>query len=116
MFRRTLGARTLTHDRVRNLAGEDLGRVVELMIDVITGRVAYAVLSFGGVMGFGGKLFAIPWSAITVDEARQMIIIDVAKEALENMPGFAKDHWPDLSDLGYANGAYRHWGGTPYWA
>ena len=115
-FRRTLGARTLTHDRVTNLSGEDIGRVEELMIDVITGRVAYAVLSFGAVMGFGGKLFAMPWSAVTVDEDKQRFLVDVSKAALEKMPGFDKEHWPDLSDLDYANGVYRQWGVTPYWA
>jgi sporulation protein YlmC with PRC-barrel domain len=115
-FRRTLGASTLTHDRVVNLAGEDIGRVEELMIDVITGRVAYAVLSFGGIMGFGSKLFAMPWSALTVDEGKQRFLANVTKEALDKMPGFDKGHWPDLSDLDYANGVYRQWGVTPYWA
>jgi len=115
-FRRTLGASTLTHDRVVNLSGEVIGRVEELMIDVITGRIAYAVLSFGGILGFGGKLFAMPWSAITVDEARQRFLVNVTKDHLEKMPGFDKDHWPDLSDLDYANGVYRQWGVTPYWS
>src|SRR3569832_502986 len=115
-FRRTLGASTLTHDRVVNLNGDDIGRVEELMIDVITGRVAYAVLSFGGILGFGGKLFAMPWSAITVDEARQRFLAIVTKDQLEQMPVFDKVHWPDLSDLDYANGVYRQWGVTPYWA
>jgi sporulation protein YlmC with PRC-barrel domain len=114
-FRRTLGASTLIHDRVVNLAGEDIGRIEELMVDVVSGRVAYAVLSFGGVLGFGGKLFAMPWSAITVDEIKQRFLVNVTRDALEKMPGFDKDHWPDLSDLDYANGVYRQWGVTPYW-
>ena len=68
-FRRTLGASTLRHDKVVNLAGQDIGRIEELMIDVTTGRVAYAVLSFGGFLGIGSKLFALPWSALTGEEA-----------------------------------------------
>src|SRR3990167_9088955 len=67
-FRRTLGASTLRHDKVVNLSGQDIGFIEELMIDVTTGRVAYAVLSFGGFLGIGTKLFALPWSVITVDE------------------------------------------------
>ena len=114
-FRRTLGASTLIHDRVVNLAGEDVGRIEELMVDVISGRVVYAVLSFGGLLGFGGKLFAMPWSAITVDEAKRRFLVNVSKHALELMPGFDREHWPDLSDLDYANGVYRQWGVTPYW-
>lgn len=114
-FRRTLGSKTLVGDKVVNLAGEDIGQIEELMIDVTTGRVAYAVLSFGGFLGIRTKLFALPWSAITVDEARKRFVVNVTKESLERMPGFDKDNWPDLSDLDYATGVYRHWGATPYW-
>ena len=114
-FRRTLGATSLIQDRVVNLAGQDIGRIEEPMIDVTTGRVAYAVLSFGGFMGIGNKLFALPWSALTVDEAKKRFVCNVTKETLDKMPGFDKDHWPDLNDLEYATGVYRQWGATPYW-
>ncbi len=114
-FRRTLGSATLRHDKVVNLAGQDIGTVEELMIDVTTGRVAYVVLSFGGFLGIGSKLFALPWSAITVDEGKKRFVVNVTREALEKMPGFDKDHWPDLNDLEYASGVYRHWGATPHW-
>jgi sporulation protein YlmC with PRC-barrel domain len=114
-FRRTLGASTLKNDKVVNLEGQDIGRIEELMIDVTTGRVAYAVLSFGGFMGIGNKLFALPWSALTVDEQKKRFVVNITKDALEKMPGFDKDHWPDLSDLEYATGVYRKWGATPYW-
>jgi sporulation protein YlmC with PRC-barrel domain len=115
-FRRTLGATTLIHDKVVNLDGEHVGRIEELMIDVTTGRVAYAVLSFGGFLGLGSKLFALPWSALTVDEANKRFVVNVSRAALEKMPGFDKDHWPDLNDLEHAMGVYRHWGATPHWS
>ena len=114
-FRRTLGASTLRGDKVVNLAGQDIGRIEELMIDVTTGRVAYAVLSFGGFMGIGTKLFALPWSSLTVDEAKKRFVVNVTRETLEKMPGFDKQRWPDLNDLEYATGVYRQWGATPYW-
>jgi len=63
-----LSASTLSGDTVRNAAGDDLGSVKEIMVDIPSGRVAYAVLSFGGFLGMGDKLFAVPWSALTVDE------------------------------------------------
>ena len=112
-FRRTLGASTLRHDKVVNLAGQDIGRIEELMVDVTTGRVAYAVLSFGGFMGIGNKLFALPWSALTVDEAKKRFVVNVTRESLEKMPGFDKEHWPDLNDLEYATGVYRQWAPRP---
>jgi sporulation protein YlmC with PRC-barrel domain len=114
-FRRTLGATTLIHDKVVNLAGQDVGRIEELMIDVTTGRVAYAVMSFGGFLGIRNKLFALPWSAITVDEAKKRFVVNVTRESLDTMRGFDKEHWPDLGDLEYATGVYRQWGATPYW-
>ena len=82
-FRRTLGATTLVHDKVVNLAGQDIGRIEELMIDVTTGRVAYAVLSFGGFLGIGNKLFALPWSALTVDETKKRFVVNVTRDSLE---------------------------------
>jgi sporulation protein YlmC with PRC-barrel domain len=115
-YRRTLGAKSLVGDPVVDRAGNDIGRIEELMIDVATGRVAYAVLSFGGFLGVGDKLFAIPWSQLVVDEGRKRFVMDVAKETLKSAPGFDKDHWPDLGDLEYANGIYRHYGATPYWS
>ena len=85
------------------------------MIDVTTGRVAYVVLAFGGVLGIGAKLFALPWSVVTVDEVKRRFVVNVSKDALDAMPGFDKDHWPDLGDLEVAAGVYRQWGATPYW-
>lgn len=114
-FRRTLGATTLIHDKVVNLNGEPVGKIEELMIDVTTGRVAYAVLSFGGILGFGAKFFAMPWSALTVDETKKRFVVNVQRETLARMPGFDKDHWPDLNDLEYATGVYHQWGVTPFW-
>jgi sporulation protein YlmC with PRC-barrel domain len=67
-FRRVLSASTLAGDRVKNSAGEDLGNVHEIMIDISSGTVAYAVLSFGGFLGMGDKLCALPWGALTLDE------------------------------------------------
>jgi len=61
--RRVVSAGTMTGDSVRNLSGDDLGNVQEIMLDVYDGSIAYAVLSFGGFLGMGDKLFAVPWKA-----------------------------------------------------
>ena len=114
-FRRTLSAKSLIGDKVVDVTGNEVGKIEELMIDVINGQVAYAVLSFGGFLGIGDKLFAIPWSRLSVDEASHRFVINVTKETLENAPGFDKDNWPDLDDLDYANGVYNHYGAQPYW-
>ncbi|MGA2113427.1 MAG: PRC-barrel domain-containing protein [Bryobacteraceae bacterium] len=114
-FRRLLTASTLTGDKVQNVGGEDLGKVNELMIDIPSGRVAYAVLSFGGLLSMGNKLFAVPWSALTVDEDEKCFILNVDKRTLESAPGFDKDNWPDMDDAAWRSELFRHYGATPYW-
>jgi surface antigen len=85
------------------------------MIDIPSGRVAYAVLSFGGFLGMGNKLFAVPLSALTVDEDEKCFILDVDQKTLESAPGFDKDYWPDMADTGWGAEVFRHYGATPYW-
>jgi sporulation protein YlmC with PRC-barrel domain len=114
-FRRVLSAGTLEGDRVRNSAGEDLGKLEDIMIDVPTGRVAYGVLSFGGFLEMGNKLFAVPWEALTLDEREKQFILNVDKATLENAPGFDKDNWPDMADPSWGSQIYGHYGYTPYW-
>jgi sporulation protein YlmC with PRC-barrel domain len=114
-FRRVLTASTLTGDRVRNAAGEDLGKVDEIMIDLATGRVAYVVVSFGGFLRMGNKLFAIPWDVFTIDQDEKNFLLNVDKQTLENAPGFDKDNWPDMADPTWGSRIYSHYGVTPYW-
>jgi sporulation protein YlmC with PRC-barrel domain len=114
-YRRVLSASTLAGDEVRNSAGESLGKVDELMIDVHTGKVAYAVVSFGGFMRMGNKLFAIPWSVLKLDEDEKEFILDVDKSVLENAPGFDKDNWPDMADQTFRSELYNYYGAQPYW-
>jgi len=113
--RRVMSAGTLAGDRVRNSAGEDLGKIEEIMLDVPSGRVAYAVLSFGGFLGMGNKLFAVPWQALTLNERDHEFILDVDKTVLENAPGFDKDDWPDMADAHFGAKVHEHYGYKPYW-
>ncbi len=114
-YRRVLAAGTLAGDKVRNAAGEDLGKVDEIMIDITSGKIAYAVLSFGGILRMGNKLFAVPWDALRVDEDEKCFILDVDKNTLENAPGFDKDNWPDMTDTTWGSEVFRYYGATPYW-
>lgn len=112
---KSLSASTLAGDKVRNLDGDKLGHLEEIVIDLDTGRVDYAVLSSGGFLGRGDKLFAIPWDLITVDTDNHEIVLDLSKETLENAPGFDKDNWPDVHDRGWVGDVYRYYGTHPYW-
>ena len=111
---RLMGANTLDGNDVYNKQDEDLGDIKEIMIDVPTGRVAYAVLSFGGFLGMGEKLFAVPWSALTLDTVNKRFVLDVTKERLKDAPGFDKDSWPNMADLTWVNSVHAYYGVTPY--
>ena len=82
-----LAADTLIGYKVVNHQKEDLGKLEHLMIDLANGRIAYAVLSFGGFLGMGDKLFAIPWSALKIDTVEKQFILNVDKEVLKSAPG-----------------------------
>jgi sporulation protein YlmC with PRC-barrel domain len=114
-YRRVLSASTLAGDQVQNSAGEDLGEVDEIMIDIPSGKVAYAVLSFGGFLGMGNKLFAVPWSVLRVDEDKKHFVLDVDKKKLESAPGFDKDNWPDMADTSWGTRIFSYYGAEPYW-
>ncbi len=113
--RRVVSADSMTGDSVRNLSGDDLGNVQEIMLDVNDGSIAYAVLSFGGFLGMGDKLFAVPWKALTLVQDEEHFLLDVDKSVLEDAPGFDKDKWPDFSDPNWGQGIHDHYGTTPYW-
>ena len=110
-----LGAATLLGNDVYNKDGEDLGDIQELTIDLASGKIAYAVLSFGGLLGLGDKLFAVPWAALILDTVNKRFALGVRQEALKNAPGFDKNNWPSMSDRTWASGVPKFYG-TPYGA
>ncbi len=109
-----MGADTLVGNDVYNHKGEDLGDIKEIMLDMRTGKVSYAVLSFGGFLGMGEKLFAVPWNALTLDTANKRFVLNVEKASLENAPGFDKDQWPDMADQSWAMQIHSFYGTQPY--
>jgi len=93
-----LTASSIVGDAVENLQGEKLGSIDNLMINLKTGMVEYAVLEFGAFLGIGGKLFAIPFSELTVQPEKKLFVLNCERDFLENLPGFDKTHWPDTND------------------
>ena len=111
-----MAADTLQGDKVVNRRNEDLGTIEDIMIDVQRGRVAYAVMSCGGFLGMGDKLFAIPWNALSLDANRHCFVLDADRERFEKAPGFDKDHWPSMADNSWANQVHDFYGVRPYWS
>ena len=107
--------KTVIGSKVVNVQNEDLGEIEDLVVDAGAGRIAYAVLSFGGFLGVGDKYFAIPWNAFHFNLSEKQAVLNVDKKLLENAPGFDKDNWPNMADSIWGNSIYKHYGYTPYW-
>ena len=110
-----LSAGTLIGDDVVNLSGETVGDVKEIMLDLETGHVAYVVLSCGGFLGIGEKLFAVPWNGLQVNTDNHTLVFNVDKERLEQAPGFDPDDWPDMADRTWGQSIHDYYGTRPYW-
>jgi hypothetical protein len=100
---------------VVNAKNEDLGKIEDLVLDAGAGRIAYAVLSFGGFLGMGDKYFAIPWNAFHFNLSEKRAVLNVDKKMLESAPGFDKDRWPNMAESQWGTSIYKHYGYTPYW-
>lgn len=84
--------------RVVNRMNEDMGNVEDIVIDVLTGRIVYAVLSFGGFLGLGEKLYAVPWKALRYVKEMKVYVLNVNRDEIELGPSFDKGAWPQLTD------------------
>ena len=93
---------------VKNPQGDNLGEVKDIMIDS-TGRVRYAAVSYGGFMGMGDKMYAVPLDAFTYKRDKDMffddvtLVLNVTQEQLKDDKGFDNKNWPNLDDEGYRN-------------
>lgn len=104
-----MGADTLVGNDVYNLNGDDLGDIKEIMLDMRSGRVGYAVLSYRPFLS-AGKLFAVPWSALTLDTKHKRFTLNVDKARLKDAPGFDKSHWPDMADQTWQKEIHGYYG------
>ena len=97
-------SKNIIGSKVQNMQGVDLGVIKDVVIDIDSGRVLYAILDFGGFLGFGGKLFPVPWHSLAPLPSEGIFFMNITKAKLEKAPGFNKDSLPDMGD--------EHWGAT----
>jgi sporulation protein YlmC with PRC-barrel domain len=96
---------------VYNSAGDNLGSIHDLMIDKRAGRVAYAVMSFGGFLGIGEKYHPLPWNTLTYDESKGGYNIDLTSDQLRLAPSYSRD---ELSRFGSDDKVDTYYGGLGY--
>lgn len=100
---------------IKNPQAKDLGSINDLVIDGNNGRIRYAAVSYGGFLGAGDKLFAVPWEALQVkpdpeDGDKLVLILDVTKQQLEGAQGFDQEHWPDFADRKFTDAIDKQYG------
>lgn len=108
------GARVAGTD-VYNSAGEHLGEIYDVMLDKQSGKVAYAIMSFGGFLGLGEKYHPIPWSVLDYDTEKGGYVVPLTKEKLEAAPMYDSEGEPDWEDRAYGKRVHDYYGTMPYW-
>jgi hypothetical protein len=101
--------------RVKSPQGEDLGKIEEIMIDMERGRVAYAILSFGGFLGLGNKWVPVPWDALALQPDEKVLVLNIEKEKLQKAPNFEPSTLPDLANRQWGAVIHTYYGYPPYW-
>lgn len=112
---RVLSCGTMIGTNVKNREGQNLGEIKEIMINTRKGSIAYFVLSYGGFLGLGDKLFAVPFEAFNIDDKDEEFVLNVAQEKLKNAPGFDKNNWPKTANDDYFDRVSQHYGYQTQW-
>ncbi len=88
---------------IQNPAGKDVGDINDLVMDANTGKIRYAAVTYGGFLGIGNKMFAVPFEAFKFerdqdDADRSVLILNINEQKLEGAVGFDEENWPDFAD------------------
>ena len=97
---------------VYGLDGTNVGEIDHLLIDKVSGRVAYAVMSFGGFMGLGHSHYPIPWSALNYDTSKAGFVTNITERQLKDAPEFSDN---SRADRNWEAKTHQHYGAPVYW-
>jgi hypothetical protein len=100
---------------VRRPNGDRIGHIERLMIDKISGKVSYAILSFGGFLGIGANLVPLPWARMTFSRKLDAYQLDISDEELRRAPSFVDNADFDWGDRALEEDVHRYYGVPPYW-
>ena len=95
--------------------GDRVGKIERVMIDKLTGKVAYAVMSFGGFMGIGEDYYPLPWSLLTYNPRLEGYEVNVSEQQLKGAPKYSKHESWDWSDRARSQRVYDYYGVAPFW-
>ena len=101
---------------VYNAEGETLGAIHDVMIDKLSGKVAYAIMSFGGLLGMGNQYHPLPWSVLKYNTNLGGYVVHLDKRQLEGGPAYDVDEEPAWGDRAYESKIHDYYGVGPYWS
>ncbi len=99
---------------VVNVKGEKLGKIENLVVDIDSGRILYAVLESGGFLGIGDKLLPVPWESLAALPSEGIFFLNQSKEQMEKAPAFEKDKLPNMGDMQWGESIFKYYGVPEY--
>lgn len=114
MHSRLISSTAMIGAEVKNLNGNDLGDIVDIMMDEDTGNAAYAVIATG-FLGLGDRYFAVPWNAFIINPKKELVQLDISREDFKNAPSFDKENWPKYPHEDFIRTVHDYFGFAPYW-
>ena len=112
---RLIGADQVQGTSIYNPRGDNLGSVEDVMLDKVSGRIAYAVVGFGGFLGIGNRHYPLPWEKLKYDTSMGGYVVDLDKRTLEGAPSYADNEAVTWEDQAWGRRVYDYYGARPYW-
>ncbi len=113
--RKLIAGSTVAGTAVYDTQGGKLGTVDDVMIDRVSGRIAYAVMSFGGFLGIGNQHHPLPWTTLRYDTGLGGYVVNLDRSMLEGAPAYA-DQTPDWEDHVWGQRVHDYYRADPYWS
>ena len=110
-----ISAAKVTGTNVYSTDGDHLGEIQDVMIDKRSGKIAYAVLSFGGLLGIGQRYHPLPWATLKYDTRQGGYVVGINADQLEDAPTYGGNEMPAWGDRAYETRIHDYYKAVPYW-
>ncbi|MFO0990828.1 MAG: PRC-barrel domain-containing protein [Hyphomicrobiales bacterium] len=110
-----ISAGTIRGTPVYNTGGEALGSIDDIMVDTETGRIAYALMSFGGFLGIGERHHPVPWAVLKYDRDRKGYVVPLTKAMLVDAPTYGPEEAPRWGERAYEERIHDYYKTDRYW-
>lgn len=114
--RTLISASKVNGTAVYNPVGESIGKIYDVMLDKESGKVGYAIMSFGGFLGIGDSYHPLPWSLLKYDRNMEGYVVNISKDKLEGGPNYTPGTEPLWGDRDYDKKVYGYYDTPPFWS